>query len=149
MLIFRTTLNLEGKTATGIQVPADIVAALGPSKRPPVLVTINGYSYRSTIAPYSGVYMIPVAAEHREKAGIQAGEEVEVGLVLDNEPRVVEVPTDFAEALERDAQAKQFFDKLSYSNKRRFVLPIEEAKSEETRARRIEKAVSNLREGKI
>ena len=149
MLIFRTTLNLEGKTATGIQVPADIVAALGPSKRPPVLVTINGYSYRSTIAPYSGVYMIPVAAEHREKAGIQAGEEVEVGLVLDNEPRVVEVPPDFAEALERDAQAKQFFDKLSYSNKRRFVLPIEEAKSEETRARRIEKAVSNLREGKI
>ena len=149
MLIFRTTLNLEGKTATGIQVPADIVAALGPSKRPPVLVTINGYTYRSSIAPYNGVYMIPVAAEHREKAGIQAGEEVEVGLVLDNEPRVVEVPTDFAEALERDAQAKQFFDKLSYSNKRRFVLPIEEAKSEETRARRIEKAVSNLREGKI
>jgi hypothetical protein len=149
MLIFRATLNLEGKTATGIQVPADIVAALGPTKRPPVLVTINGYTYRSTVAPYNGVYMLPVAAEHREKAGIQAGEEVEVGLVLDNAPREVEVPPDFAEALERDAQAKQAFDKLSYSNKRRFVLPIEEAKSDETRARRIEKAVSNLREGKI
>lgn len=149
MLTFRATLQLEGKTATGIQVPADIVAALGPTKRPPVRVTINGYTYRSTIAAYNGVYMLPVAAEHREKAGVQAGEEVEVGVVLDNEPREVEVPPDFAEALEQDAEAKQFFDKLSYSNKRRFVLPIEEAKSPETRARRIEKAVSNLHEGKL
>lgn len=149
MLFFRATLQLEGKTATGIQVPADIVAALGPTKRPPVKVTINGYTYRSTIAAYGHVYMIPVAAEHREKAGVSAGEEVEVGLVIDNEPRVVEVPPDFAEALERDAQAKQTFEKLSYSNKRRFVLPIEEAKSEETRQRRIEKAVSNLHDGKI
>lgn len=149
MLTFRTVLLQEGKTATGIQVPAEIVAALGVGKRPPVRVTINGYTYRSTVAAYGDVYMLPVAAEHREKAGIHAGEEVEVGLVLDNEPRTVEVPPDLAVALERDADAKAFFDKQSYSNKRRIVLPIEQAKTDETRQRRIEKAISNLREGKI
>jgi hypothetical protein len=149
MLMFRAILQLEGKTATGIQVPAEIVVALGPTKRPPVRVTINGYTYRSTIAPYGHTFMIPVAAEHREKAGLVAGQEVEVGLVLDNEPRVVEIPDDFTAALEQDAEAKRFFNTLSYSNKRRFVLPIEQAKTEETRQRRIEKAVRNLHDGKI
>lgn len=146
---FRTVLRLEGKTATGIQVPEEVVKALGKTKKPPVRVTIGGHTYRSTVAAYGDVYMIPVAAEHREAAGVKAGEEVEVTLELDTEPREVTIPPDFAHALDQDAEAKRFFESLSYSNKRRFVLGIEDAKTPETRLRRIEKAVASLRDGKV
>lgn len=145
---FRTTIELGGKTATGIQVPAEVVEGLGSTKRPAVRVTINGYTYRSTVAPYGGVYMIPVSAEVRGNAGIAAGDEVEVGIELDTEPREITVPPDFAEALDHNADAKRFFDGLSYSNKRRHVLSIEGAKTAETRQRRIAKTVDMLREGR-
>jgi hypothetical protein len=145
---FRAIIQLNGKTATGIQVPAEVVENLGSGKRPPVRVTINGYSYRSTVASMSGVFMLPVSAEHREGAGVSAGDEVEVDLQLDTEPREVSVPPDFTEALNREPDARRFFDGLSYSQKLRHVLSIEEAKTAETRQRRIEKAVSMLREGR-
>jgi hypothetical protein len=148
-LKFNAVLRLEGKTATGIQVPTGIVATLGSSKRPAVRVTLNSHTYRTTVAVYGEVFMIPVAAEHREAAGLAAGDEVEVTIELDTEPREVIVPPDFASALDRDPAAKKFFEGLSYSNKRRFVLSIEDAKSEETRRRRIEKSVTMLREGKV
>jgi hypothetical protein len=143
---FRAVLQLEGKTATGIRVPAEVVAALGPGKRPAVRVTINGHTYRSTVAPLGGVFMLPVSAEHRASAGVAAGDEVAVEIALDTAPREVTVPPDFADALDRDADARRHFDGLSYSNKRRYVLPIEEAKTAETRQRRIAKAVGTLRE---
>jgi hypothetical protein len=147
-MTFRTTILLGGKTATGIQVPSEVVAALGSSKRPAVRVTINGYTYRSTVAVMGGEFMLPVSAEVRDNAGVAAGDEVYVDLELDTEPRDVSVPPDFADALNLDADARRFVDGLSYSNKRRIVLSIEDAKSAETRQRRIDKAVSNLREGK-
>jgi hypothetical protein len=142
---FRTTVELGGKTATGMRVPDDVVAGLGSHKRPPVRVTINGYTYRSTVAVMGSVFMLPLSAENRAGAGVAAGDEVEVGLELDNEPRVVTVPDDFAAALDGDAAARQRFDALSYSNKSRHVIAIEQAKTPETRARRIEKALSTLR----
>ena len=145
---FRAILHLEGKTATGITVPVEVVEALGKGQRPPVYVTINGYTYRSTVAAYNGVYMLPVAAAVREAAGVAAGEEVEVELALDEDPREVAVPDDFAAALAADPAAKRFFDTLSYSNQRRYVMGIDEAKTAETRQRRIEKSVKMLREGK-
>jgi hypothetical protein len=145
---FRTTVILGGKTATGIPVPAEVVASLGTSKKPAVKVTIGGYTYPSTVAVMGGQFLIPLSAEHRKGAGVSAGEEIEVDLVLDNEPREVAVPPDFAEALDREPAARSFFDRLSYSNKRRFVLSIEEAKTAETRQRRISKAVLNLSEGR-
>ena len=146
---FRAILQLNGKTATGIQVPEEVVASLGSSKKPPVRVTINGYTYRSTVASMGGMFLLPVSAEIREGAGVAAGDLVEVDVELDTEPREVTVPPDFAAALDGDAAARQFFDGLSYSSKRRFVLAIEEAKTAETRQRRIEKTVSTLREGRI
>ncbi|MGZ3582710.1 MAG: DUF1905 domain-containing protein [Ktedonobacterales bacterium] len=146
---FRTTIQLSGKTATGIRVPEEVVTGLGSGKRPAVRVTINGYTYPSTVAPMGGEYMLPVSAEVRESAGVAAGDEVEVDVELDAAPREVSVPPDFAEALEGDADAKRFFDGLSYSNKRRIVLPIEDAKTPETRQRRIAKAISTLHEGKM
>jgi hypothetical protein len=145
---FRTTLLLGGKTATGIRVPPEVVANLGSSKRPAVRATIKGYTYRSTVAPMGGEFMLPVSAEVRERAGVAAGDEVDVDLVLDTEPREVTVPPDFAEALDRDAAARQSFDGLSYSHKQQHVLAIEGAKSAETRQRRIAKAISMLREGR-
>jgi hypothetical protein len=140
---------LGGKTATGIRVPPEVVASLGSSKRPSVRATINGYTYRSTVAPLGGEFMLPVSAEVRESAGVAAGDEVDIDLELDTEPREVTVPPDFMDALDGDADAKRFFDGLSYSNQRRFVLSVEEAKTAETRQRRIAKAVSTLREGRV
>ena len=146
---FTTTLELAKKTATGIHVPDDIVEALGAGKKPPVVVTIGSYSYRSTVASMGGRFMLPVSAEHRAGAGIEAGDEIKVVLELDTAPRELEVPQDFADALDGAAEARRFFDSLSYSNKRRFVLNIEGAKSAETRQRRIEKSLGLLSEGKI
>lgn len=145
---FRALIMQTGKTAAGIQVPEEVVQNLGAGKRPPVRVTINGHTYRNTIAVMGGVYMLGVSAANRQGAGVAAGDEVDIDIVLDTEPREVSVPPDFAEALARDAQAKRFFEGLSYSNKQRYVLPIEDAKTPETRQRRIDKAIGSLREGK-
>ncbi|MBB5872930.1 hypothetical protein F4553_006364 [Allocatelliglobosispora scoriae] len=145
---FRATLELAGKTATGFQVPEEVVTALGAGKRPPVRVTINGYTYRNTVAPMGGVYLLGVSAEHRAGAGVAAGDELDVELELDDQPREVEVPADLQAALDADAQARAFFDGLSYSNRRRHVLAIEGAKTDETRQRRIVKAVEQFREGR-
>jgi len=144
---FRATLLLAGKTATGIQVPDEVVAGLGGSKRPAVNVTLNGYAYRSTVTPMGGVFMLPVSAEIRKNANVAAGDEVEVHLELDAEPRAVTVPPDFAEALAHDAEAQRAFAKLAYSHQLRHVLAIEDAKTPDTRQRRIDKALSTLRAG--
>src|SRR5688572_11057318 len=144
---FHTTLFLGGKTATGMEVPEDVVLALGSGKRPAVRVTINDYTYRSTVAPMSGKFFLPVSAEVREHAGVAAGDGLDVNLGLDTDPREVTVPPDLAAALDADADAKHFFDGLSYSSKQRIVLSIEGAKTPETRLRRIEKSVGMLHEG--
>jgi Bacteriocin-protection, YdeI or OmpD-Associated/Domain of unknown function (DUF1905) len=145
---FRTMVELGGKTATGIRVPEEVVEALGAGKRPAVNVTINGYTYRSTVAPMGGVFMLPVSAEIRANAGVAAGDEVEVEVALDTAPREVIVPPDLEAALDGDAEAKQNFEKLSYSNKRRHILSVEGTKNEETRRRRVAKAVEELKQGR-
>ena len=145
---FHAVLELGGTTATGIRVPAEVVAALGSTKRPPVRVTLNGHTYRSTVAPLGGAFMLPVSAEVRTAAGVAAGEEDDVELELDTAPRTVDLPADFAEVLDRDADARPAFAALSYSNQRRHVLAIEGAKTTETRQRRIAAAVTQLRAGR-
>jgi hypothetical protein len=146
---FRATVEQSGKTATGIQVPPEVVASLGSSKRPAVLVTIGSHTYRSTVASMGGVFMLPLSAENRASAGVAAGDEVDVDLELDSAPREVTLPLDFAAALDAEPEARRFFDALSYSNQRRHVLAIEDAKTDETRRRRIDKAVASLADGKI
>ena len=146
---FRTTLLQNGKTATGFRVPDDVVEALGKGQRPPVLVTINGYTYRNTVAVMGGEYMLGVSAENRAGAGVKGGDEIEVELELDTAPREVSAPADFAAALAAEPSAKRTFDGLSYSNKSWHVLQIDGAKSDETRQRRIVKSVEALREGRI
>ena len=141
---FRATVILGGKTATGIEVPASVVEALGSGKRPAVHATVEGYTYRTTVAPMSGSFWIPLASEHRTAAGVSAGDVVTVDLTLDTAPRTVDVPDDFAAAMEAAPGARPAFDALSYSNQRRHVLSVEGAKTAETRQRRIDKAVTEL-----
>lgn len=145
---FQATLLPAGKTATGIEIPAEVVDALGAGKKPPVRVTLGGYSYRSTIASRGDRFLVGVSAEHREGAGVAAGDVLDADLELDSEPREVSVPADLAAALEGDRKASEFFESLSYSQKKWYVLPIEQAKSPETRERRVAKAIAMLREGR-
>jgi hypothetical protein len=145
---FQATILAAGKTATGIQVPEKVVESLGAGKRPPVAVTLNGYTYRSTVAPMGGKFLVGVSAEVRQAAGVKAGDKLEVTIELDTAPREVEVPADLRAALSKDAAARKFFEGLSYSHKPWYVLPITGAKQEETRKRRVLKAVEMLRAGR-
>jgi hypothetical protein len=145
---YRTTILGEASGPTGIEVPAAALAALGASRKPPVQVSLNGYTYRSTVATVDGRYMIGVSSQHRAASGLAAGDEVDVELVLDTAPRTVELPADFAAALDAEPAARATFDRISTSNKGYHVSLIEGAKTAETRQRRIEKSIAVLREGR-
>jgi hypothetical protein len=145
---FRTTIVQSGKNTTGIQVPDEVVEALGSGKRPAVKVTVNGYSYRSTVASMSGVFMVSLSAEHRAGAGVGGGNEVEVDLELDSAPREVTVPPELVAALDAEPAARATFDGLSYSSKSWPVLQVTGAKTEETRQRRIARSVDALKQGR-
>ena len=144
---FQTIIQLNGKTATGIPVPAEVVASFGSGKRPPVRVTIGDYTYRSTVAAYGDVFMLPLSAEHREAAGVKAGDQVEVTLELDLEPRTVDIPDDLAAALSEKPGAMAAFEALSYTLRKEHVRQVESAKAQETRQRRIASIVTKLTEG--
>ena len=141
---FTTEVVLEGKTATGLQVPDHVVAAFGVGKRPPVVVTIGAHTYRSTVAAWRGAFMVPLSAQNREAAGVKAGDVVEVSLALDTDERTVDVPEALAVALAADPAAKAAFDALSYSRQRGHVLAVESAKRPETRDNRVAKIVAEL-----
>ena len=145
---FRTTIVQSGKNTTGIQVPDEVMEALAAGKRPAVKVTVNGYSYRSTVASMGGAAMISLSAEHRAGAGVAGGDEVEVDLELDTAPRQVDVPPDLAAALDAEPAARHTFDGLSYSNKSWHVLQVTGAKTDETRQRRIARSVETLKQGR-
>jgi len=106
----RTIIRQSGRTATGIQVPNEVVEALGAGRRPAVKGTINGYTYRSTVAVMGGASMISLSAEHRAAAGVAGGEEVDLDIDLDTAPREVSVPADFAAALDAEPEARRTFD---------------------------------------
>jgi hypothetical protein len=142
-----TILQDENVNATGLPVPAEAVAALGTKKRPPVKVSISGYTYRTTVAAYGDVYMLPLSAEHRQAAGVKAGDQVEVTIEHDLEPRKVDIPADLASALAEKPGATAAFDALSYTMRKEHVRQVETAKARETRDRRIAKIVASLGKG--
>ena len=145
---FHGRVELNGKTATGIEVPAEVVTGLGAGKRPAVRATVNGFTYRSSVAPMGGRFLLPVSAQIRAGAGVAAGDEVEVSLELDTAPREVVVPPELAAALDAEPAARRTFDALSYSNRSWHVLQVTGARTDETRERRIEKSIAALREGR-
>lgn len=144
---FETTLTSSGNN-TGIPVPEHVIEQLGHGQRPPVLVTVNGYAYRSTVAVMGGRHLIGVSAAVRAATGLRGGDPISVTLEVADTPREVEVPPDFAAAMEERVPTRQFFDGLSNSLQRYHVDNINAAKAPETRQRRIEKAVALFLAGK-
>ncbi len=142
---FITTLGqLDAKDVMGIEVPPDVVEAMGQSKRPKVVVSLKGYSYRSTVAVRGGVFMLPLSREHRAGASVTDGETVRVTLELDTAPREVDVPDDLADAL-KAAGLRAVFDALAFTYRKEYVRSVEEAKKPETRAKRIGAIVEAVR----
>jgi len=139
-----TVLKDSEKNATGIPVPAETVEALGKGKRPPVKVTINGYTYDSTVAVMGGEYFLPLSQERRSAAGVAAGDAITVALELVEGPREVVVPDELAAALAAVSGARDAFDACSYSARKEFVRQVESAKAEATRERRISAIVEKL-----
>ena len=113
---FTATVELGGKTATGIVVPDEVIVALGTSKRPPVTISINGYTYRTTAVRMGGRYLVPLAAENRAGAGVAAGDEVDVDIDNDAAPREVGLPDDLAAAM--DDAARATYDTLSFTHRK-------------------------------
>jgi len=140
---FSTTMFQMGNN-TGIEVPADVVAALDAGKRPPVVVNVNGYEYRSTVAPMGGKYLLPFSADRRKESGINGGDAIDVELTLDTTPRTVEVPADLQAALDASPTAAAAWETLSYTYKKEHARSVLDAKKAETRARRIAAVVAKL-----
>ncbi|RKR75344.1 YdeI/OmpD-associated family protein [Frondihabitans australicus] len=145
MATFRTAIYAPRPTVAGIEVPPEIIDELGAGKKPAVVVEVGGYTYRSTVGVMGGKSLIPLSSEHRKASGLSAGDEVEVTLTLDEAPRVVAVPSDLQGLLDSDPAATAAYEALSYSRQRALVEPIDQAKTAETRQRRIEKALESLR----
>src|SRR5687768_4643963 len=143
-LKFNTTILTSGKTATGICIPDDIIEKLGAGKKPPIKVTLHGYTYRSTVAVMGGKFMVGVNADVREAAGVKGGDKLNVEIELDTEERTIEVPAEFQKMLNKNAAARKLFETLSYSKKKALIIPVANAKTDETRNRNIEKALNSL-----
>jgi bifunctional DNA-binding transcriptional regulator/antitoxin component of YhaV-PrlF toxin-antitoxin module len=139
-----TVLKDKEKNATGLPLPAEAVAALGSGKKPRVKVTLNGYTYRTSVAVLGGFFMLSLSAENREAAGVKPGDTVEVTLELDTEPLIVTVPDDLAAALANVPGARAAFEALAYSVRKEYVRQVESAKAQETRERRIAGIVVKL-----
>ena len=148
MAKFQTTILTAGKTATGICVPDEIVEKLGSGKKPPVKLTLNGYTYRSTVAVMDGKFMVPVSAAVRESAGVAGGDKLTVEIELDTEERKISIPPALQKALDENPKAKQFFETLSYSKQRVHTASVAAAKTPETLQRRIIKSIAELTAGK-
>lgn len=141
---FQTQICQEdGKNATGIEVPQAVMEELGSGRKPAVKLTVNGYTYRSTVAVMGGRFMIPLSFEHRQAARVDGGQVVDLALELDTEPRTVEIPPDLAEALNA-AGGMDHFERIAFSMRKEYVRQVETAKAVETRARRIAIIVEKL-----
>jgi hypothetical protein len=145
MVSFRTTLSAAGGNNVGIVVPAEIVQGFGRGKRVPVVVTIDGdFTYRNTISSMGGRYLISFSSEVRTATGRAAGDEVEVTLEVDDAPRTVDVPAALADALAADSAAATAWAALSYSKQKAHALSVDGAKTDDTRAKRVQRVLAAL-----
>lgn len=145
---FRAELESTGKATAGFEVPEEVVEGLGGGGHPKVSVTVDSFTFRTSIAKMGGRFLLGVSAERRAQAGIEPGQVFDVDVELDTAPRETEVPDDLAAALAADALAKSFWDTLTHSKQSWHVHQVTSAKKPETRAARVEKSVAMLREGR-
>jgi Bacteriocin-protection, YdeI or OmpD-Associated/Domain of unknown function (DUF1905) len=148
MVEFRAELETTGGATAGFEVQQAVVDELGGGSHPKVVVRVNGFEFRTSIARMGNRFMLGVSKERRAAAGVTPGETLDVHLELDTAPREIEVPQDLAAALAADPRAKAFFDALSYSKQQWHTLQVSGAKQPETRARRVAASVAMLREGR-
>lgn len=140
---FQTIIFQKGNNL-GIEVPENVIELLSAGKRPQVVVELKGYTYRSTVGVMEGKFLIPLNSEHRKKVEITGGETVEVSLNLDTEPRTVELPQGLKGELNINKTALEFFDSLPPSSKKKIVVLLETAKTEDTFNKRLGKIVADL-----
>lgn len=140
---FKTTIFQKGNNL-GIEVPENIIEQLGAGKKPPVAISIKNYTYKNTVGVMGGKFLVPLSSEHRKHVQVSGGETVEVIINLDTEPRTIELPQKLEDKLKLSKTAQEFFDTLSPSNKKKIVVLIETAKTEETLNKRLEKIISDL-----
>lgn len=141
---FKTIIKAFGNN-TGIVVPENNLIELNGGKKPPVKVQVNGYEYQSTIASMSGYFLIPLSKEHRTKSGLKGNDEVDVILELESKNRDVEIPDEFVKLLELN-HLLEVFNGLSYSTRKEFVRIIMDAKKEETRIKRLNQVIEQLKD---
>ena len=147
-LEFTTTLHERGPAAAVVLDEGQVEAVGEGAKRFPVLATVNGYTWRTSVMRMRGEFMVGLNREVREAAGVHAGQTVNVKLALDSEPREVEVPEALATALAADPAASAAFDALAFTHRKEYARWVSEAKREQTRERRVAEALQMLREGK-
>ncbi|MEO6868464.1 MAG: YdeI/OmpD-associated family protein [Ginsengibacter sp.] len=144
MAKFKTTILTAGKTATGICIPDQIIESFNAGRKPPIKITLNKYTYRSTVAVMGGKYMVGVSADIREASGVKGGDTLTVEIELDTKERTVDLPEDFKRSLDKNLNAKEIFHALSYSKQKNHVTLIEQARTEETRKKRIDQFIALL-----
>lgn len=140
---FKTKIIQVGNN-TGIEISEQLLEKLGGGKKPLVILTVNGYSYRTAVGKMGNKYMISLSAENRKNANAKGGDTVEINLDLDTVPRITEIPADLQKALDKNKTAKLNFEKLAPSKKKAIVFSITNAKTEETKIKRIDKAILTL-----
>jgi hypothetical protein len=144
---FQVRVEDEGQMDAFIVLPEELVLSFGAGKRPPVRTTINGVDYPTRVAVYGGKYLVGIRKDVVRAANAQPGSLVDFTIELDQAPRDVEVPGDLEAALAASASARSRFDALSFTHRREYVRWITEAKRDETRRTRVEKAVRMLEQG--
>ncbi len=144
MIKFKTTILTFGNN-TGIEVPENKLTELDAGKKPLVVVTLNKYSYRSAIAKMGDKFLISLSAENRKNANVQGGDNLEIRLELDTAPRTVDIPIELQKVFDRNKVSKENFDKLAPSKKKALIISVTDAKTEETKHKRIEKVIESLK----
>jgi hypothetical protein len=145
---FTTRLEPRGPAAAVVLDDAQVAAVGEGPKRFPVVATVNGYTWRTTVARMGGEFLVGLSREVRQGAGVQAGDEIAVTIELDTAPRDVEVPEALEAALANDPLAKAAFAGMAVTHRKEYARWIAEAKRDETRERRVRQALDMLRAGK-
>lgn len=145
---FTTRLEKKGPAAAVVLDDGQVAAVGEGAKRFPVVATVNGYTWRTSVARMGGAFLVGLNREVRESAGVEAGDEVDVAIELDGAPREVEVPDDLAAALDADPAVRATFDGMAFTHRKEYVRWVTEAKREDTRTRRVEQAVEMIRAGR-
>ena len=144
---FSTQLQARGPAAAVLLDDAQVAIVGQGAKRFPVVATVNGYTWRTSVARMGGEFLVGLPREVREGAGVTAGDDVEVTLELDTVPREVEVPEALAAALATDPEAKAAFDGMAFTHRKEYARWVAEAKRDETRQRRVQQALEMIRTG--